>query len=57
MYAAPFGVGGAMAYTVGKMGIGVLLNGLYLVLTFFLISFDTTGGCIKYSIALNVLEE
>ena len=35
MYAAPFGVGGAMAYTVGKMGIGVLLNGLYLVLTLY----------------------
>lgn len=35
MYVAPFGVGGAMAYTVGKMGIGVLLNGLYLVLTLY----------------------
>ena len=36
MYFAPFGVGGAMAYTVGKMGIGVLLNGIYLVLTLYL---------------------
>ncbi len=35
MYAAPFGVGGAVAYTVGKMGIGVLLNGIYLVLTLY----------------------
>ena len=35
MYAAPFGVGGAIAYTVGKMGIGVLLNGIYLVLTLY----------------------
>ncbi len=32
---APFGVGGAIAYTVGKMGIGVLLNGIYLVLTLY----------------------
>jgi len=35
MYAAPFGVGGAIAYTVGKLGIGVLLNGIYLVLTLY----------------------
>jgi proton glutamate symport protein len=35
MYFAPFGVGGAIAYTVGKMGIGVLLHGLYLVLTLY----------------------
>lgn len=35
MYVAPFGVGGAIAYTVGKMGIGVLLNGIYLVLTLY----------------------
>lgn len=35
MYFAPFGVGGAIAYTVGKMGIGVLLNGIYLVLTLY----------------------
>ncbi|MBK7762071.1 MAG: cation:dicarboxylase symporter family transporter [Bacteroidetes bacterium] len=36
MYFAPFGVGGAIAYTVGKMGIGVLLNGIYLVLTLYI---------------------
>lgn len=35
MYFAPFGVGGAIAYTVGKLGIGVLLNGIYLVLTLY----------------------
>lgn len=35
MYVAPFGVAGAIAYTVGKMGIGVLLNGIYLVLTLY----------------------
>ncbi len=35
MYFAPFGVGGAIAYTVGKMGIAVLLNGIYLVLTLY----------------------
>mgnify|MGYP000997944191 FL=1 len=35
MYVAPIGVGGAIAYTVGKLGIGVLLNGIYLVLTLY----------------------
>jgi proton glutamate symport protein len=35
MYFAPIGVGGAIAYTVGKMGIDVLLNGIYLVLTLY----------------------
>lgn len=35
MYFAPIGVGGAIAYTVGKMGIAVLLNGIYLVLTLY----------------------
>lgn len=35
MYFAPFGVGGAIAYTVGKMGLKVLLNGIYLVLTLY----------------------
>lgn len=35
MYFAPIGVGGAIAYTVGKMGINVLLNGIYLVLTLY----------------------
>lgn len=35
MYFAPFGVCGAIAYAVGKMGIGVLLNGIYLVLTLY----------------------
>jgi proton glutamate symport protein len=35
MYFAPVGVGGAIAYTVGKMGIGVLLHGIYLVLTLY----------------------
>jgi proton glutamate symport protein len=31
MYFAPFGVGGAIAYTVGKMGINVLWNGIMLI--------------------------
>jgi proton glutamate symport protein len=31
MYFAPLGVGGAIAYTVGKLGIDVLKNGIYLV--------------------------
>jgi proton glutamate symport protein len=35
MYFAPLGVGGAIAYTVGKLGIGVLQNGIYLVLTLY----------------------
>lgn len=35
MYFAPMGVGAAIAYTVGKMGIAVLLNGIYLVLTLY----------------------
>lgn len=35
MYFAPVGVGGAIAYTVGKMGIGALLHGIYLVLTLY----------------------
>jgi proton glutamate symport protein len=43
MYMAPFGVGAAIAYTVGKMGLGVLLPlfkllaTLYLSLSFFLL--------------------
>lgn len=43
MYVAPFGVGAAIAYTVGKMGLGVLLNlfqllaTLYVSLAFFLL--------------------
>jgi proton glutamate symport protein len=35
MYFAPFGVGGAIAYTVGKLGIEVLKNGVYLVFTLY----------------------
>jgi proton glutamate symport protein len=32
MYLAPFGVGGAIAYTVAKLGLQPLLHGLYLIL-------------------------
>ena len=35
MYFAPLGVGGALAYTVGKMGFGPLLNALQLLLTLY----------------------
>ncbi len=35
MYFAPIGVGGAMAYTVGNMGLGVLVNLGKLLLTFY----------------------
>lgn len=35
MYFAPFGIGGAMAYTVGKMGLGVLIPLLKLVGTLY----------------------
>ncbi len=35
MYFAPIGVGGAMAYTVGHMGLGVLVNLLKLLLTLY----------------------
>ncbi len=35
MYFAPIGVGGAIAYTVGAMGIEVLWNGIKLVLTLY----------------------
>ncbi|MDR2122223.1 MAG: dicarboxylate/amino acid:cation symporter [Flavobacteriaceae bacterium] len=35
MYFAPFGVGGAMAYTVSHMGLGVLVNLLQLLLTLY----------------------
>lgn len=35
MYFAPLGVGGALAYTVGKMGFAPLLNALQLLLTFY----------------------
>ena len=38
MYAAPFGAGGAIAFTVGKYGIGVLGNLGTLVATFYLTS-------------------
>lgn len=43
MYVAPFGVGAAIAYTVGKMGLGILVNlfqllaTLYVSLAFFLL--------------------
>lgn len=35
MYAAPFGVGAAMAYTVGHMGLGVVANLVRLLLTLY----------------------
>jgi len=35
MYFAPLGVGGAMAYTVAKMGFGPLLNAFQLLLTLY----------------------
>ena len=35
MYFAPLGVGGAMAYTVAKMGFGPLLNAFHLLLTLY----------------------
>ncbi|MFD2785443.1 dicarboxylate/amino acid:cation symporter [Hymenobacter rubripertinctus] len=35
MYFAPIGVGGAIAYTVGKMGFGPLLNAFQLLLTLY----------------------
>ncbi|MBC7388454.1 MAG: cation:dicarboxylase symporter family transporter [Opitutaceae bacterium] len=36
MYVAPFGVGAAIAYTVGKMGLGILVNLFYLLATLYL---------------------
>lgn len=36
MYFAPFGVGAAIAYTVGHMGLGVLVNLLQLLVTLYL---------------------
>ena len=35
MYLAPLGVGAAMAYTVGQLGVGVLVNLLKLLATFY----------------------
>ncbi len=35
MYLAPLGVAGAIAYTVGKLGLGPLQNALYLLLTLY----------------------
>ena len=35
MYFAPIGVGAAIAYTVGQLGVGVLVNLLKLLLTFY----------------------
>ncbi|MFZ2958848.1 MAG: cation:dicarboxylase symporter family transporter [Candidatus Ozemobacteraceae bacterium] len=35
MYAAPVGVGGAIAYTVGHMGLGILINLFKLLLTLY----------------------
>ncbi|MBO3271983.1 dicarboxylate/amino acid:cation symporter [Hymenobacter defluvii] len=35
MFFAPFGVGGALAYTVGKMGFGPLVNAFQLLLTLY----------------------
>ena len=35
MYLAPAGVGGAIAYTVGKLGLAPLQNALYLLLTLY----------------------
>ncbi|WP_425635941.1 dicarboxylate/amino acid:cation symporter [Algoriphagus yeomjeoni] len=36
MYFAPFGVGAAIAYTVGEMGLGILVNLLHLLATLYL---------------------
>ena len=36
MYIAPFGVGAAIAYTVGKMGLGILVNLFYLLATLYM---------------------
>lgn len=36
MYVAPFGVGAAIAYTVGKMGLGILVNLFYLLATLYM---------------------
>lgn len=39
MYFAPFGIGGAMAYTVGHMGIEILINLFQLLLSLYLALF------------------
>lgn len=36
MYVAPFGVGAAISFTVGKMGLGILVNLFYLLATLYL---------------------
>ncbi len=36
MYVAPFGVGAAIAYTVGQLGLGILVNLFTLLATFYL---------------------
>ncbi len=36
MYFAPIGVGGAIAYTVGHMGLGILVNLFHLLITLYL---------------------
>ena len=40
MYFAPFGVGAAIAYTVGSTGMGILLNLGKLLLTLYVAMFD-----------------
>jgi proton glutamate symport protein len=43
MLFAPFGVGAAIAYTVGRLGIGVLVNLFQLVATFYIAVFAFVG--------------
>jgi proton glutamate symport protein len=43
MLFAPFGVGAAIAYTVGRLGIGVLANLFQLVVTFYVAVFAFVG--------------
>jgi proton glutamate symport protein len=44
MYFAPIGVGAAIAYTVGHMGLGILLNLFQLLLTLYVALFVFLGG-------------
>jgi len=51
MYFAPFGVGAAIAYTVGSTGIGVLLNLAKLLLTLYA-ALAVFIGCVLLPVAL-----
>lgn len=44
MFLAPFGVAGAMAYTVGKMGVGVFINLFWLLITLYVALIVFLGG-------------